>query len=79
MQVVWAAHRMVVAAYSEHVVLLKSYVVPILFVQCAMMLVPTQIDRRALVQRAVARSNWSPSINAYFLTMTPGHGEPDFP
>lgn len=70
---------MVVAAYPEHVVLLKSYVVLALVVQCAMMLVPTQVDRKALVQKAVARSNWSLSVNTYFLTMTPEHGEPDFP
>jgi hypothetical protein len=79
MQVVWAAHRMVVVAYSEHVVLLKSYVVPVLVVQYAMTLVPTQVDRQAPVQRTVARSNWSLSVNTYFLTMTPEHGEPDFP
>jgi hypothetical protein len=70
---------MVVVAYSEHVVLLKSYVVPVLVVQYAMTLVPTQVDRQALVQRTVARSNWSPSVNTYFLTMAPEHGEPDFP
>ena len=70
---------MVVAAYSEHMVLLKSYLVPVLVVQYAMMLVPTQVDRKALVQRAVARSNWFPSVNMYFLTMAPEHGEPDFP
>jgi hypothetical protein len=50
-----------------------------LVVQCAMMLVPTQVDRIVLVQRAAARSNWSLYINTYFLTMTPEHGEPDFP
>jgi len=64
MQVFGAAHRMVVAAYSERSMQLGGYIVRILVVQCAMMLDSTQVDRKALVQRAVARSNWSPYINA---------------
>ena len=64
MQVFLAAHRMVVAAYSERSMQLGGYIVRILVVQCAMLLDPTQVDRKALVQRAVARSNWSPYIKA---------------
>ena len=79
MQVVWAAHRMVVAAYSERSMQLGGYIVRILVVQCAMLLDPTQVDRKALVQRAVARSNGSPYINAYFLTCPLGMVSPTSP
>jgi hypothetical protein len=63
---------MVAVTYSACWVLLQGYIAPALVVHFAMIFVPTQVDRKAVVQTAAARSNWFPFMNTYFLIITPG-------